>query len=276
MYSERVNMYIWRSISSLNLKFMQEILSIIEQLGFNHHESALYMHLLYHGETAASKLASTLKMPRSTVRGILDRLTESGIIGKVYKQNTQYYFCHPPVSLEKYVNERIQARQKQLEKVIQMIPLLEGIHEKKGVIPKVQVFEGKKQVIEAFNLSLFDEGTKELLIFTSYEFLKDPLIRENDDDFFIKMRIQKGISARVLVGKTDESGKMQKKNPGELRERRFIPEKYQLPGNIHIYGNSVMYFTASNDEYLAVLIQSNMIADTMRALFEFMWEQCDE
>ena len=253
---------------------MQHLQSLLEQIGLNHHESTVYLHLLESGEKPASVVARSVKIPRSTVRNVLDKLCERGIVQKLYKRNTQHYSCKPPASLTDYLRHTMESAKQSIEDITKAMPVLSALHGKRAVVPKVRVFEGPRQVIEAFNRSLYEEGVQELLIFTSYEFLKNPLIRKNDDDFFIKMRVKKGIRARVLVGRTDQSIKMTGNDPKELRKRRFSPQKYQLPGNLHVYGNSVMYFSASKSEYLAILTESKMMADTMRTLFEFMWEQC--
>lgn len=252
---------------------MQHLQFFLERIGLNHHESAVYMHLLQGGEQPASAVARQTQLPRSTVRNALDKLCERGIATKLYKRNTQYYSCASPASLVTHLQHVIADTERNLEEVRNALPTLDSLHGQRSVVPKVQVFEGPEQVIEAFNRCLYQD-IDELLIFTSYEFLKNPVIRKNDDEFFIKMRVKKGIRARVLVGRTTESKKMILRAPKELRKRRFIPEKYQLPGNIHVYGNAVMYFSASDGEYLAVLVESKMMADTMRTLFEFMWSVC--
>jgi HTH-type transcriptional regulator, sugar sensing transcriptional regulator len=263
---------IWRSISPVPMKHLQ---ALLERIGLNHHESAVYLQLLENGEQAASVISKVAGLPRSTVRNALDKLCERGIVTKLYKRNTQYYSAKPPAALTAHLTHLMETTQSHLAEVQAALPMFQALHGRRSMAPKVQMFEGPKQVIEAFNRCLFqDPPIDELLIFTSYEFLKTPVIRKNDDEFFVKMRVKKGIRARVLLGKTSESNKMIKKAPHELRERRFIPQEYQLPGNIHVYGNSVMYFSASEGEYLAVLVESAMMADTMRALFEFMWEQC--
>ncbi len=254
---------------------MQELQTLLGEIGFNPYESTVYLQLLYGGEQAASVLSRTTKLPRSTCRGVLDKLCERGIVHKIYKRNTQYYSCKPPRTLEEHLHQSIAEKERSIEKLHEAMPVLNSLHQRRNMVPKVQIFEGPEQVIEAFNQSLYEEGLKELLIFTSYEFLRDPLIRKNDDELFIKMRVKKGIHARVLVGKTKESSKLSKKDPFELRERRFIPEKFALPGNIHIYGDKVLYFSTQKGQYLSVLVQGAQMAETLRTLFEFMWEQCE-
>lgn len=254
---------------------MKHLQPILEAVGFNHHESTIYLRLLESGERPASVIARESKFPRSTVRNALDKLCERGIVRKVYKRNTQHYSCRPPTTLVEHLRQEEKRAKERAEEMMRSLPAFEAIHGKRAIVPKVQVFEGKAQVIEAFNRSLYQEPLiQELLIFTSYDFLKDPVIRKNDDELFMKQRIKRGISARVLVGRTKESSRMVMSAPHELRERRFIPERHKLPGNIHVYGHSVMYFSASDGEYMAVLVESALMADTMRALFEFMWEQC--
>lgn len=254
---------------------MHHLQPLIEDIGFNHHESTIYLQLLQAGEQPASLIARHTRIPRSTVRGVLDKLCERGVVRKLYKRNTQYYQCEDPASLIRHLQNRIGEDQQSIKRVEETLPQLSALLRKDSVIPKVKYFEGAKGVIEAFNHSLFVEGIEEIMFFTSYSFIRNTVILKNDDDFYIPLRVKKGIRMRVLVGKRKDLDPRKKYNdPTELRERRYIPEQFALPGNIHIYGNFVVYFSASEAEYMAVLIESAMMADTMRALFNFMWEQC--
>lgn len=254
---------------------MENLKKTLEDIGLNHFESTLYLQLLHGGEQAASTVSRATKIPRSTTRGVLDRLCERGIVSKLTKRGTQFYQCKPPSSLVESLKREILEKTRSIEEIKEALPLINSFYEQRNLAPKVRVFEGRDQVIEAFNLSLFDENTKELLIYTSYEFLQNPVIRDNDDNFFIKMRVKKGIPARVLVGRTVESEKITGNCPSELRERRLLPKKFKLPGNIHVYGNSVLYFSTINDVYIAVLVEGAMMAETLKTLFEFMWESCE-
>jgi sugar-specific transcriptional regulator TrmB len=254
---------------------MKHLQPLLEQIGFNHHESAVYLQLLQAGEQPASVIARQTKIPRSTTRGVLEKLCDRGVARKLYKRNTQYYRCEDPSSLINHLKTRIDEDKNNIVEIEETLPQLQALHRKDSVIPKVKYFEGAKGVVEAFNHSLFTEGIDEILFFTSYSFISHPFILKNDDDFYIPLRVKKGIKMRVLVGKRKDLDPRKKYNdPTELRERRYIPEGYTLPGNLHIYGNFVVYFSATDTEKMAVLVESAMMAQTMRALFEFMWKQC--
>ncbi len=254
---------------------MEHLQPLLEKIGFNHHESAVYLQLLQSGEQPASALGRQTKIPRSTVRGVLEKLCTRGVVRKLYKRNTQYYRCEDPSSLLRHLENRIADDRENIGKLSEALPQLQAMQRTDSVIPKVKYFEGAKGVIEAFNHSLFTEGIGEILFFTSYQFIGQPMIVRNDDEFYIPLRVKKGIRMRVLVGRRKDLDPRKKYNdPTELRERRYIPEQFRLPGNIHIYGNFVVYFSATDTEHMAVLVESDMMADTLRALFEFMWEKC--
>lgn len=254
---------------------MRHLQPLLEDIGFNHHESSIYLQLLQTGEQPASVLARQAKFPRSTVRNVLDKLCERGVVRKIYKRNTQYYRCEDPSSLVRHLQGRIVEDKQSIERVEETLPQLKALHRKDSVVPKVRYFEGQKGVVEAFNHSLFVEDIEEILFFTSYSFIRNRFILKNDDDFYIPLRIKKGIRMRVLVGKRPDLDPRKKYNdPLELRERRYIPEGHALPGNFHVYGNFVVYFSADDTEQMAVLVESAMMAQTMRALFEFLWEKC--
>jgi len=170
---------------------MHHLQPLIEDIGFNHHESTVYLQLLQGGEQPASHIARHTRIPRSTVRGVLDKLCERGVIRKLYKRNTQYYRCEDPVALIKHLQSRIADDRQNIERIEKTMPQLHALLRKDSVIPKVKYFEGAKGVIEAFNHSLFVEGIEEILFFTSYSFIRNTVILKNDDDFYIPLRIKK-------------------------------------------------------------------------------------
>ena len=169
---------------------MQHLQPLLETIGFNHQESALYLHVLSAGELPASKIATATRIPRSTVRGILDALCTAGLMSKVYKRNTQYYSCKPPAHLLKYLEQKMNATKDAMASVKAALPLFDALQTGGGVVPKVQVFEGPEQVVEAFNHSLYTDGIEEILFVTSFRFMRDPVIKKNNTDFYIPRRIK--------------------------------------------------------------------------------------
>lgn len=245
-------------------------LQLLATAGLNHYEGKIYLYLLTHGELAASKISQALMIPRSTTRGILDDFCDQGVARKMYRKNTQYYSALPPAKLLTHLKrQQLELAEKQAAVEIG-IKDLEYLYKAPKSLPKVQFFQGTAQVIEAFNSSLFEE-VDEILIFTSYVFFENKTIKKNDDDFYVKMRVKKNIPARVLVGQSAHSKNLPKLSKAELRERRFLPAAYQIPGNLYVYGDKVLHFSFDENPPTAIITTSQMMADTMRSMFEFMW-----
>src|SRR4051812_7167875 len=114
---------------------MHHLQPLLEQIGFNHHESAIYLQLLQSGEQPASLLARQSKIPRSTVRGVLEKLCARGVVNKLYKRNTQYYRCEPPDSLLAHLQRRIADDHDSMRAIEETLPQLKAMHRKDGVIP---------------------------------------------------------------------------------------------------------------------------------------------
>lgn len=140
-------------------------------------------------------------------------------------------------------------------------------------MPKVRYFEGEKGIIEAFNHSLFAEGVEEILFCTSYAFLRTPGIRRNDLHFYIPLRLKKGIRMRVLSDASPVAREFMRSSKKQMRQHRFLRAGVTLPGNFHIYGNYVAYFSNGQQETFAMICESESMASTLRLLFELLWQQ---
>ncbi|MFT7184002.1 MAG: sugar-specific transcriptional regulator TrmB [Oceanicoccus sp.] len=249
---------------------MQNIETILRKIGLSDLETRIYLKLLEEGEQAASPIARDLKIPRNTTRGILDKLCERQLSGKIYRRNTQFYQVKNPISILGILAEEREKINEAEGSLKSVMPLLLGLHEQKNIVPKIRFYEKENEIIEAFNHSLY-AGVKEILTFTSYEFFKSKALRDNDVNFYIPMRVKKEISMKVLVGKTNFQEKLIPNEAGQLRERRFLPEDLVLPGNFMIYGDFVFYFSSTEKEQMAIQIESRIMAETLRVLFMFIW-----
>ncbi len=249
-----------------------QLQSLLETIGFNHHESTVYMALLTLGEQSASHIAKTIKMPRSTIRSILDKLCERGVVGKVYRGSTQYYFCLDPEALIHSLEQDREKKLLDISRVRNAIPQFIDARGSSSSNPKVQYFTGEKGVLEACNHSLYQD-IEEVLFITSYEFVASDLVYKNDVDFYMPERIKRGIKLRVLSEENRHAQHFASHSKKALRKHRFLSSKKNLIGNFMIYGNFVLYFSANSGEFMATLTESAAMTKTMKALFEEMWRK---
>ncbi len=242
----------------------------LERIGLNHHEAQVYLALLAQGHLPASKLALASSTPRSTIRSILDALCAKGVVDKLYRGNTQYYSCLPADALVRAVEREAAEKKRHADVLRELVPMLESMRHAESTLPRVRYFEGEDGVIEAFNHSLV-HATGEILFITSYDFFQTERIRAYDVEEYLPDRIRRGIHMRVLSERNAATAYWHERSTAELRAHRFIADGQKLPGNFFIYDAYVLYFSANNGEYIAVLTESAVMAATMRTLFESAW-----
>lgn len=251
------------------------ILPTLESAGLNHHEACVYLTLLIDGQRSASDVARKSRAPRTTIRSILDRLCEKGVVDKIYRGNVQYYSCLPASALVRAIERDIAERKRNIDRVRTAVPLVESLRTTGGHIPVVRYFEGEQGVMEALHHSLIS-GSKEILFLTSYDFFRTKAVRAYDVEEYLPDRVRRGIRMRVLGEKNQEASYWKMRSKKELREHRFLSRGAVLPGNFWIYGKYVLYFSANNGEFIAVLTESSVMAATMRTMFEELWKNAKE
>jgi sugar-specific transcriptional regulator TrmB len=250
-------------------------LPAIEAAGLNHHEARVYIALLSEGQRSASELARQSRTPRSTIRSILDRLCEKGIVDKIYRGNVQHYSCLPTGALVRAMEREITERQERADKLRSTIHKLEALRTTGVHLPVVRYFEGEQGVMEALHHSLVN-GSKEILFLTSYDFFQNERVRKYDIEQYLPDRLRRGIRMRVLGEKSKEATHWHQRSAKELREHRFLSKGKKLPGNFWIYGNYVLYFSANKGELIAVLTESAVMAATMKTMFEELWKHAEK
>lgn len=221
----------------------------------------------------ASELAKKSNTPRSTIRSILDKLCERGVIGKSLKGNTQYYFCEPPEKLVKCMERKIAQDKEAINQVKDSLHYFESVWGRKSFVPSVRTYEGVDGFIEAYNHPLY-VNTKEMLAVTSYSFMDSEVFRKNDLEFFMPTRVKKGISLRVISNRNYEAMELFRTSAKYIRKHMFVPDGYEFPGTIHVYGNYIALLSSNEFESLGVIVESTVMSDMMRIFFDFMWTTC--
>lgn len=79
---------------------------IIEQLGYSAKEAKVYLASLALGESHVSDIATMVKMPRSTVQVIVDRLHQDGLMNFYVMRRYKYWVAEKPEKLLENLKKR--------------------------------------------------------------------------------------------------------------------------------------------------------------------------
>jgi len=95
-------------------------------------------------------------------------------------------------------------------------------------------------------------------------------------DYYIPKRKEKKIWARAILPDTEEMRKMSTHDVEHLRRSRFMPkEKFFSSIEFDIYGKNKVAFI-SYEEEVALIVESQKINDSLKSLFEYIWNTLPE
>lgn len=237
----------------------EDIALLTKSLGFKEKEAKVYLALLELGKAGVSEIAKQSKIKRPTAYLILEELIENGYVNQVpWKNIKQYQAVDPSIILIQKRND--------LKNFAEMVPFFQNLHKKKKTGPKIHYINNKEgiwNVYESLNFS------KETTCVSSYKKIDDHFPGRVDN--WIKGYKQKRykVTARHLI--PDISGDVQfgKKLKQAGQKVRIFPKEFNT--DIVITENKIAISSLEEKPFL-VLIESETLAQSLKPMFEMIWE----
>ncbi len=240
----------------------------LESIGLGDKEIRVLLVLLENGPMFAAAVARSAKLNRTTTYGILKELASKGLVSSSSGAATKYQSIAPellPAYIERRGNELLEMK-KQVDEVVPQLKLLRA---KGKILPKVQFFEGKEGIEQAYEDKLANNTDKKLYEFTGmdagYEKLDKQFI-----EYFLKRRRELNIFSEYVAPDTPLAREQGKLDEGLLRKVTFIPPQFAMETEISIYGNKVSMTSFSVENPVTILIEDENIARTMKKIFDYV------
>jgi len=244
--------------------------SFLKDFGLSHKEISLFNILLNVGTQSASQIARLSELPRNTTRSILDKLVKEGLLIKTSKANTQYYSTEK----RKHIIRMLKTKRVRMNsKIDSQIELLERYgdeldfrHHSK-TRPKITFYEGLSGLEKVYEDTLTSKSG--LRSWASYDHLLD-VMPDYFGDYF-KRRTELKIPMKSIHPDTKKARQAQARDSEELRESALIPsDRFDWQPEIQVYENKLNI--TSWKEKLAIIIESEEIANAMKAIFDLSYE----
>lgn len=239
------------------------IQKVIEQFGYRPNTARVYLAGLQLGEATIADIAAKVKLPRTSVQVIVDELHKDGLMNFYVKKRYRYWIAENP--------EKLLIRNRERDASLRAVmPELAALRKKGGAKPTAKVFGGPEEI----GLILED------MIATKHNILAliawDEWARLFGTEYMtdlISNRVRHFLRMRMLTPKSDLSQKLKSKDSRELRETRFLPERFAIRTTNFIYGNKVAIISLNEKRPTGVLIEDEDVKDTMTVFFEALWER---
>ena len=244
--------------------------SALENTGLSGKQTAVLGVLLENGGSMlVSSLARAAKLNRTTVYDILKELVDKGLASKVKKEGAFRYQSIAPESLPSYVERRRDALEESKRELAELVPQIKLLRSKGKALPKVQFFEGKEGVMQAYEDTLENNKEKILRDITGI----DAVFSTFDAgwiEYYLNKRTRLGIRCTDLVPDTAWGRRSADDDKKYIRETKFLPAKFGFGAEVSIYDNKVGIFSYARENPVAVIIEDDTISDMMKSLFDFM------
>lgn len=234
---------------------------VIERLGYKPNEVRVYLAALRLGECTYSDIAVQVKLPRTSVQLIVDRLHKDGLMNFYVKRRYRYWIAENPEKLIIELHEREAALRT-------VMPELSAMRNGGSGKPTVKTFIGTEQIKQIHEDILSTQ--QNLCAFLPWDEWVAIMGREYIADF-IERRVQLHLKAQTLVSKTASSLRLKERDAKDLRQVRFLPSNFAITDAIFIYANKVAIVCLNKLQPTAVLIDDPSIKTTMTAFFNQFW-----
>ncbi|MEY4747319.1 MAG: hypothetical protein RLZZ416_368 [Candidatus Parcubacteria bacterium] len=240
----------------------------LESIGLGDKEIRVLLVLLESGPMYAAGIARIAKLNRTTTYGLLKELAAKGLVSASSAAATKYQSIAPEL-LPGYIARRGNELLEIKKQVAELVPQIKLLRSKGKTLPKIQFFEGKDGVEQAYEDTLENNIGKILHEITGI----DAVYTKLDPKFvnyYLEKRTRLGIKSFYIAPKTPTAQEKQGDDKKYLREVCFIPEKYKMDTEISMYDNKVGIFSYAQENPVAILIEDETIARTMKTLFDYI------
>jgi len=238
---------------------------ILEKVGLTEGESKVYLALLRRGISTIGGIIKESGASNSKIYDILDRLNKKGLVGVSMINNRRNFEAKNP----SIINELIKEKEKEIEKVKDIIPQLEESYKYAEPVQEAEILQGNKG-IKTFTemiLEKLEKGDTFYILGPQKESI------ESLGAYFQewhKRRVKKGVNCKILFNQDlKELAEKRKKTP--LTEVRLLPENIQTPALIDI-GKDYVATIVFGERPLCIVIKNKKIADSYKSYFELLWE----
>jgi sugar-specific transcriptional regulator TrmB len=249
------------------------------QFGLDESEDAVYVALLELGTATVTEITKKANITRTLGYHVLERLLQKNLIDEILSKNIKTYKAKHPQQLARYVKQKKQRWKRRAEEIDTMLPELVNLYTTDSK-PSIRYQEGVKGLISLYEEKL--QSSTDILSVLDVESWKTPEFWDWAQEYHGR-RMRKKIHERILLLDTPEGRRWIDEYRGTPRyttyrwvSKEYAKKLFQFGGGIDIYENNVMISLIDTPKKTGMIIEGDILANILRALFELAWESAEE
>jgi sugar-specific transcriptional regulator TrmB len=245
----------------------QNLIQSLEEFNLHEHQAKVYLALLELGNSTVLDISRKSGVERAHVYFILEQLIKMGLVSRSQKGRAMSFVANNPKNLAADMERK-------LNRIKDSLPELLAIYQDLGSKPRVQIFEGRKGLVQILKdmvetMQYVPKQKREILEYISPDSAAAAMHEEQRE--FIRERIANKIKIRWIAPDTELARQFVNEPKQNLREMRLVPQNlFKAETEINIYGNKINFIGSKGDP-IGVIIEHPELAKTMSELFELAW-----
>lgn len=237
----------------------QELTQILTSLGLTEKEAMVYLACTEIGTGVVSSIGQAAGINRVTTYDILEKLKQKGLVSYFTKKKIKYFNSTDPEILLGEFEKRTNDLRLSLPKFKKLTGEISH--------PRVRYFEGLEGIKNIYAETLSSKS--EILNFSNSTEIRKQW--KDYDKEYVEKRAKKKIFLRGLSPKDKAGEIVHSEDKKYFREIRLVPEEqFDFSNEINIYDDKVAIISFK-DELIGMIIESNEIANSQRAIFNMCW-----
>ncbi|MFH0978230.1 MAG: helix-turn-helix domain-containing protein [Candidatus Woesearchaeota archaeon] len=228
-------------------------LDVLESIGFEKKEVAIYKTLLSLGPSPASKIGAELGMDRTTAYYIMLKMLEKGYISQVISHNSKTFSATSPEKILELLEER-------KNRFAEMIPSLQSLHTK-GYSFTVEVRQGIEGIRYLYRDAVHKKNEVLGLGIDDAEYMD---LDETGLQQYYRDAEAVNLKEKLITYKGA------KVFGSRISEYRYVDKAFFQPTPTLIYGNTIVMIQWK-PLYL-IFIDSPELAESFRKHFKLLWK----
>lgn len=235
--------------------------SVLTNIGLTKKEASVYLANLELGTALASEIAQKSKLNRVTTYDILQKLIQEGLVNCQSTKKVKTFTAIEPDLLRLEVRKHYM----DLKEALPEFRRLQG----KSSHPHIRYYEGLEAVKKIYADTL--TSRTEILNYADSKSIRE--FWPNYDEEYVKQRVKERIYLRGIAPLDEYGKKVAHQNESMYREIRLVKAgPYSFTNEINIYDDKVGIVSFSKNTVMGMIIESEEIANTQRAIFMMAWE----
>ena len=230
----------------------------LQEFGLSNTEAKVYLALLELGKNKAGEITKKSSVNRTNVYDALERLIEKGLVSYVSENKTKVFEAVNPKRLQEIQKDKQEKQSKIIEE-------LKARYNKSQKQEDAFVFRGKKGIKSIFEDIL--DKRKTLFCYGAESRFKEmfPFYQKHWNEERAKLKI----NVKMLYSEKVKEEK--KKEHLKLLEMKFLPETYDFPSMVMIYGDKVVTIVWLEEPFGFVIKSEEAVKSNMN-FFELLWK----